>query len=177
MTDETCPPGNNRRNWQPADNINDYLQNCREGLETYSDSRVAKFLGVSRTQIWRMKWAVEVPEDLFNLMLAEKDHVPSLKEVAEIGRALHGKGGPEIECCPHCGGTLRVRNRWRPSTEPVSINGYPIGRCRHVRGVYVRTGSKEPRTVPYIRTPGKTYRTVHVPYIRTSWRRGLWCGG
>ena len=48
-------PHADQRNWQPADNIDDYLRNCREGLETYSDRRVAKLWGVSRAWIWRAK--------------------------------------------------------------------------------------------------------------------------
>jgi hypothetical protein len=55
MTQDTvCSSGSNphsdRPNWQPADNIDDYLRNCTEGLETYTDSRAAKLLGWTR--VW-----------------------------------------------------------------------------------------------------------------------------
>jgi integrase len=35
-------PHSDRPNWQPATTIDDYLRNCREGLEEYPDRRAAK---------------------------------------------------------------------------------------------------------------------------------------
>jgi hypothetical protein len=42
-------------NWQPASTKVDYLRNCREGLEDYSERRLAKLLGWSRIRIHRAK--------------------------------------------------------------------------------------------------------------------------
>ena len=93
---------------------------CREGLETYSERRYAKLLGVSRTALWRWKMMAEIPEDLFQRLLARGDHLTSTKEMANIGRALNGHGpSHDAERCPHCGEVLRVRGRWRASTAKI----------------------------------------------------------
>ncbi len=106
-----------RPNWQPAETADDYLRNCDDGLESYSERRMAKLLGVSRTALWRWKWMAEIPDELFERLLESADHVPSTKELANVGRALKGHGPPhDVECCPHCGEVLRVRGSWRPST-------------------------------------------------------------
>ncbi len=62
----------------------------------------------------------EIPEELFERLLARSDHVPSTKELANVARALNGQGhSPDAECCPHCGEVLRVRGRWRPGTAKI----------------------------------------------------------
>jgi hypothetical protein len=43
-------PGSQGRNWSPAETIDDYMRNCREGLEIWSDRRAAKLLGMNRMQ-------------------------------------------------------------------------------------------------------------------------------
>ena len=35
-------------NWQPATTAEDYLRNCREGLEEWSERRFAKLSGIPR---------------------------------------------------------------------------------------------------------------------------------
>jgi hypothetical protein len=78
---------------------------------------MAKMLGVSRARLWRWKLMAGIPEELFERLLVETDHVPSTKELANVGRALNGHGpAHDAEYCPHCGEILRVRGRWRPST-------------------------------------------------------------
>ncbi len=123
-----CPsdgsPGNHphsdRPNWRPAETAEDYLRNCDDGLETYSERRMAKLLGVSRTALWRWRMMAEIPEELFERLLAEANHVPSTKELANIGRALNGHGpAHDAERCPHCGEVIRVRVRWRPDTAKI----------------------------------------------------------
>src|SRR5262245_12547004 len=64
-------PHSDRPNWSPADNIEDYLRNCREGLESFSDRRIAKFLGMSRVEAWRSQLMAELPEGLFEHILAK----------------------------------------------------------------------------------------------------------
>ncbi len=109
-----------RPNWRPEETANDYLRNCDDGLETYSERRMAKLLGVSRTALWRWKMVAEIPEEMFERLLAEANHVPSTKELANIGRALNGHGpSHDAERCPHCGEVLRVRGRWRASTAKI----------------------------------------------------------
>ena len=94
--DDTGSPGSHHgRNWQPAETIEDYYRNIEDGLEEYSDRRAAKLMGVSRAWIWRAKLIASLPRDLFELLLADKPtrgHVPSTKELANIARALQGKG-------------------------------------------------------------------------------------
>ena len=121
MMQHPCSPGSHphsdRPNWQPAENSDEYVRNCQEGLEVYSERRMAKLLGISRARLWRWKLLAEIPEDLFERLLARADHVPSTKELANVARALNGLGPPhDVELCPHCGEVLRVRGRWRSST-------------------------------------------------------------
>jgi hypothetical protein len=109
------PPGGHppedRRNWHPAETIDDYLANCREGLETYSERRAAKLMGWSRAKVHRAKAIESIPADLFERLL-EQDDVPSLTEMALIGQALQGRGkSQEVETCPRCEFVLRVRTR------------------------------------------------------------------
>jgi hypothetical protein len=122
-----CSPGSHphadRPNWQAAKTLDEYLQNCRDGLEAYSDRQAAKLMGISRTRLWRWKLLAELPEDLFERLVTELDHLPSNRELACIARALLGQEqSPEIERCPHCHGVLRVRGRWRDSTAKVVNN-------------------------------------------------------
>jgi hypothetical protein len=116
----TCSPGGHphadRPNWQPADNINDYVRNCHEGLESWSDRRAAKLLGWSRARLWRAQQMANIPEDLFDRLL-DQAHMPSTKELAAIGQALvRGRVGESIERCPHCGLAIRIRSGVRPAS-------------------------------------------------------------
>ena len=62
----------------------------------------------------------KIPEELFNKILGETSHMPSTKELANVGRALAGrKIEQDIESCPHCGGELRTRRPWRDSTAKI----------------------------------------------------------
>ena len=102
-------PHSDRPNWQPAETIEDYIQNCNDGLETYSERRAAKFMGISRAALWRMKQICNIPEALFERLI-EADPPPSARQLANIGRALKGQPSGEAEHCPHCGGLLRIRS-------------------------------------------------------------------
>ena len=113
-------PHSDRPNWQPAEIAEEYLRNCREGLEVYSDRHMAKLLGISRAHLWRWKLMADIPEELFERLLAESNHVPSTSELANVARALNGRGpSHDAEHCPHCGKVLRVRSRWRPGTAKI----------------------------------------------------------
>jgi hypothetical protein len=104
-------PGSQWRNWSPATNIDDYLRNCREGLETYSDRHAAGLLGWSRAMVWRAKLVNDLPRDLFEALISEERRsVPSVRELAKISLALQGRSAAEIDRCPHCGAALRVRS-------------------------------------------------------------------
>ncbi len=121
-------PHSDRPNWQPAETADEYVRNCQDGLEAYSERRMAKLLGVSRAALWRWKLMAEIPEELFQRLLAGADHVPSTKELANVARALSGRGpSHDAERCPHCGEVLRVRGRWRPGTAKV-VNEWLSGR-------------------------------------------------
>ena len=117
MTDrhDVCSPGNHphadRPNWQPADDISTYLESCREGLEEYSDKRACELLGWSRSKLWRVRKAGQLPEELFERLIAQ-NKMPSWSELAAIAGALfEGESPVECENCPHCGGVLRTRKR------------------------------------------------------------------
>ncbi len=123
MTEPGSPgshPHSDRPNWQPAETADDYLRNCKDGLEVYSDRRMAKLMGISRANLWRWKLMAEIPEELFERLMARTDHTLSTKEIANVARALNGNGpSHDAECCPHCGEVLRVRGRWQPDTEKI----------------------------------------------------------
>jgi hypothetical protein len=100
-----------RLNWCPAETVEQYVQNCRDGLERHSDRRLAKLLGISRAALWRWKLMASLPDDLFEHLLKTSARTPSAKSLANVALALRGKNQAENECCPHCGGVLRVRER------------------------------------------------------------------
>ena len=122
-TDLSGSPGSHphvdRPNWHPANNLSDYLRNCEAGLEVFSDSHLANLMRVSRAHVWRMRLIADLPDDLFDLLL--KLHpVPTTSELASISRALSGQSlSHGADFCPHCGGLLRIRRRWRDSAARV----------------------------------------------------------
>jgi hypothetical protein len=100
-------PHADQPNWRPAETAEDYLRNCREGLEEYSQRRLAKLMGVPRMMLWQSRMMAEIPEELFERLLRNK---PSTKAPAQIGAALTGRApAKDIERCPCCGYVLRVR--------------------------------------------------------------------
>jgi hypothetical protein len=105
-------PHANQANWRPAEVFDDYIRNCLDGLESYSDRRAAKLLGVSRAELWRWRLMAELPADLFDRLLKARP-MPSTRSLAAIALALKGdeKSIVETECCPCCGHVLRVRRR------------------------------------------------------------------
>ncbi len=134
MMQHPCSPGSHphsdRPNWRPAETADGYMRNCREGLETYSERHLAKLLGISRARLWRWKLMAEIPEELFERLLTETNHVPSTKELANVAQALNGHGpSHDVERCPHCGEVLRVRGRWRSSTARI-VNQWLSARAR-----------------------------------------------
>jgi hypothetical protein len=100
-------PHSDRRNWSTATTPAEYLANCREGLEAYSERRFAKLLGWPRIMLWRSRMLASIPEALFELLL--KARIPE-RELAKIGQLIsEGKLKHETEYCPHCGEALRAR--------------------------------------------------------------------
>src|SRR5262249_32641963 len=117
MTNDRCSPGSHphadRPNWRPAESYDEYLANCRDGLESYSERRVAKLFGMSRAALWRAELMAELPNELFEHILAEAKRQSvklSEKALAQVALALRrGNNVAEVERCPHCGGVLRIR--------------------------------------------------------------------
>ena len=105
-------------NWRPGETIDDYLGNCREGPEQFSERRFAKLSGLSRAKLWRAKQVASLPKDLFEI-LVEMPDPPSVRELANVARALRGQHSPGVERCRNCGEIQRVRGGWRPATEKV----------------------------------------------------------
>jgi 8-oxo-dGTP diphosphatase len=90
-------------NWQPAETIDDYARNIREGLEEYSDRRAAKLLGRSRIYVYRAKLVAELPDTLFERLL-DADVVSS-KTLANVALVLRRNDprSADVERCPHSG--------------------------------------------------------------------------
>ena len=111
-TDNMLPgehPHSDRPNWQPAETVEDYFFNIREGLEKYSVERLTKLLGLNRT-LARCEQVAHIPAGLFERLVK----VPQIgiKQLAQIGLAFRRDSGnkpAEIELCPHCGEVIRVR--------------------------------------------------------------------
>ena len=103
----------------PAETVEEYDANVREGLEEYSERRWLKLAGISRAEAWRWKQMAAIPDELFERLLASDIKV-STKSLAAVGHALNGGAqSPEIERCPHCGEVLRVRSRWTEETRKI----------------------------------------------------------
>lgn len=116
-------PHEDRRNWRPAETFEEYLSNCREGIEDYSQARTARLLGISRTELWRWAQMAELPEDLFERLLAECRKTgtkPTTKGLANVAMALRGASAiEETERCPCCGHVLRRRLRVKGALQKV----------------------------------------------------------
>ena len=83
-------PGSHGRNWQPADNIEDYLRNCREGLENYSERHLAKLLGMSRIKLYRTRMVAAIPESLFERLLSSREVIGLFERPHSGQDILHG---------------------------------------------------------------------------------------
>jgi hypothetical protein len=133
---DTCSPGSHphldRPNWRPAETADEYFQNCREGLERYSERHLAKLLGMSRAELWRCRMIAALPDDLFEYLLSEcgrRGIKLSSKAMAQISLALQtGNNVAECERCPHCRGVLRLRAQVSPALADV-VNEW-LGRWR-----------------------------------------------
>ena len=60
----------NRRNWSPATTFEDYWRNVREGLEPLSERCIAALMGMPRIEIYRWWLMAELPDDLFEALVA-----------------------------------------------------------------------------------------------------------
>jgi hypothetical protein len=97
-------------NWRPGETSDEYLANCREGLEDYSDRRFAKLMGWPCAHLHRVKLTAAIPDDLFDKLLGAG--CLSVTALSDVGAFLSGAGiVKEIERCPHCREALRVRRR------------------------------------------------------------------
>jgi hypothetical protein len=95
------------------------MRNCHEGLETFSQRRVAKLIAWTRVDIWRAMLITDIPQELFELLLASDDP-PSPRELANVALTLRDNHeSTDIERCPHCRTVLRVRGRLRKTTREV----------------------------------------------------------
>lgn len=118
-------PHADRPNWRPAETGDDYLRNCQEGLEQYSERRMASLLGLPRMKLWQMRMMAAIPEGLFERLVRSR---PRTKALAQIGALLAGNTPQtDVEHCPCCGCVLRTRgvrpdlvtivNEWRSENE------------------------------------------------------------
>ena len=84
MMQHPCSPGSHphsdRPNWQPAETANDYLRNCQDGLEAYTDRRMAK--------IRKLQRRIDTPR----IRKAKKEHLE--EEHWQLVLALDRAGDP-----------------------------------------------------------------------------------
>ena len=122
--DEVLPgehPHQDQANWHSGENIEDYLQNVREGLEDYSERRVCELMGWTRAHSWRVRKIGELPIDLFERLISLRP-TPTLTELAYVAQRLplenleDGLFKAEFDCCPDCGRLLRARLRIQERT-------------------------------------------------------------
>jgi hypothetical protein len=87
------------------------MQNCREGLERFSQRRFAKLLGISRMRAYRIQLMASLPESLTDYIAQELPGQISTRQLAKLAKALQrGENfATDIEVCPHCGGVVRER--------------------------------------------------------------------
>lgn len=64
-------PHSDQPNWKPADNADDYFNNCKEGLEKFSHRRACKLIGINLAHSWRIRLAAELPEELLKFIFDE----------------------------------------------------------------------------------------------------------
>lgn len=113
---DPCHPGSHphvdRRNWRPAETVEAYFTKCREGLEDFSERRLALLLGMSRVQLWRCEMMAGIPRGPFECLVRLPGGVSS-RSLTAVDAALSGNSPrQENEQCPCCGHVLRVRGRW-----------------------------------------------------------------
>ena len=101
-------PHSDRPNWRPAETVEEYLLNVREGLEKHSVERMTKLLDMNRTHAWRARQLTYIPEVLFGRLARAGIRT---RQLAQIGLAFARDGNQpaEIERCPHCREVIRVR--------------------------------------------------------------------
>jgi hypothetical protein len=102
----------------------DYWRNVREGLEPLSERCIAALMGMPRIEIYRWWLMAELPDDLFEALVAAR--ITSAKALAQIALALKlddpfdGQG----ETCPHCGERLRRRSHISGATRAVILKWF-----------------------------------------------------
>lgn len=114
MLTDTCSPGGHPHSDMPNFTIDDYLQMCRDGEARFSMSEAARVAGVSRAELYRWIALASIPESEFEDVLdnvVRKRGLTSTTAVADEIKRRTGKAKEHHECCPHCGGVLRTRNR------------------------------------------------------------------
>jgi hypothetical protein len=106
-------PRANQSNWRPGDDDADELlvQKLQDALRGGgSERQISKLLGVSRVKLWRCRMYASIPGGLVERLMAARVGSKALIYIARFG--LDGEPpSPEIESCPHCGHTVRVRNK------------------------------------------------------------------
>jgi hypothetical protein len=112
-------PHSDRPNWRPAETVEEYFRNVEDGLEKPGVEQLTKLLDLNRTMAWRARLIASIPDDLFDRLV--KGGVRT-RQLAQVGLAFSrgdGNQPAEIERCPHCGGTVRVR--WLVGTKARKI--------------------------------------------------------
>jgi hypothetical protein len=96
-------PHSDRPNWRPAETVEEYLHNIREGLENHSIERMTKLLDINRTLGWRARQMTYIPEALFGRLAKAGIATRQLAQIGQVFRDGNGNVPAEIERCPHCG--------------------------------------------------------------------------
>jgi hypothetical protein len=137
-------PGNHphvdRPNWRPGDDDVDELklQKLNDAFRNgdISERGLAKLLGWNRTKIRRLKAMTQIPEPLRDRLCEawrsgtiRRLSVKSWAAVGRLIREMDERGDDaqlrgEVECCPNCGHTLRVRFDVEPAALKIVADWY-----------------------------------------------------
>jgi hypothetical protein len=100
--------GSQGGNWHPATKPHEYLRNCKEGIETFSERRFAKLMGWSPIHLYRVKLMAELPEAFFDALQAARARGTKIVATLVVAFRLGDLHEADAGRCPHCGGALGV---------------------------------------------------------------------
>jgi hypothetical protein len=120
------------------------------GLEEFSQRRMAKLIGISRIQLQRSILIAEIPEELFEQLLALKVRL-STKMLAAVGQAFRrGRKTTYAEHCPRCGHLLRVREDF-PAEITDAINQWLAEQKKEGGVIFIEDGQQSLSGGPGVR--------------------------
>ena len=110
---DNCSPGEHSHSDQPNFTLESYLAMCSAGEAKFAIAEAARVWGVSRAFVYRAMLYASIPADEFEDVLDATvgRGLFSPTAVADEIKRRTGKAKRYAECCPHCGGVVRYRER------------------------------------------------------------------